>query len=82
MLRGSSLIAGRLQTLFRVGTLGPLNDRQLLELFNVRKDEAAESAFAVRITRAHNAAGISMINPVHVAAVRAEIPASRKRPHT
>ncbi len=51
MLRGSSLISGRIQTLFRVGALGPLSDRQLLERFNTRNDEVAESAFAALVER-------------------------------
>ena len=51
MLRGSSLISGRIQTLFRVGALGPLSDRQLLELFTARNDEVAESAFATLVER-------------------------------
>ena len=51
MLRGSSLIYGRIQTLFGVGALGPLSDRQLLELFTARNDEVAERAFATLVER-------------------------------
>ncbi len=51
MLRGASLISGRIQTLFRVGALGPLCDRQLLELFTAGKDEVAESAFETLVER-------------------------------
>ena len=51
MLRGSSLIYGRIQTLFGVGALGPLSDRQLLELFTARDGEVAELAFAALLER-------------------------------
>jgi RNA polymerase sigma factor (sigma-70 family) len=51
MLGDSSLIERRIQTLFRMGALGPLCDRQLLDLFTGRDDEVAESAFATLVER-------------------------------
>src|SRR4051794_9115677 len=38
-------------TLFNAGAVGGLTDRELLELFKVRRGEAAESAFAAIVER-------------------------------
>jgi RNA polymerase sigma factor (sigma-70 family) len=51
MERGVSEISGRIRTLFSAGVLGALDDRQLLELYQARRDEVAELAFAVLVKR-------------------------------
>jgi len=38
-------------TLFNAGAVGGLTDRELLELFKVRRGETAESAFAAIVER-------------------------------
>jgi RNA polymerase sigma factor (sigma-70 family) len=52
MIRGRQAIALRqVQVLFDLGTMGGLSDRQLLDRFASRADDAAEPAFAALIER-------------------------------
>jgi RNA polymerase sigma factor (sigma-70 family) len=51
MGRGVAAISGQIRTLFSAGSLGALGDGQLLELFQVRRDEVANLAFAVLVER-------------------------------
>ena len=51
MAKQNSIALRHLNTLFNLGAVGGLTDRELLTLFTTRRDEAAELAFAVLVDR-------------------------------